>query len=99
MDLNTILLAPVVTEKSTQAQQQKKYAFMVHPQANKIQISQAVEQGYGVQVKSVRIVPVVSKIRVAGRGRVITKRPARKKAIVTLASKDALDFNKIKLIK
>ena len=99
MDLTKVLLSPVVTEKSTRIQENRKYTFLVHLKANKIEIAQAVEDAYGAKVDSVNIVPVLKKIRLVGRGREITKRPAARKAIVTLKPKQTLDFNKIKAAK
>jgi len=97
MESAKILLSPVVTEKSTNAQASQKYIFMVHPDADKTQIVKAVKVAYGVEVKSVNIIPVLKKARLAGRGRTITKRKAGKKAIVTLKPKQSIDFNKIKI--
>ncbi|MBI5412060.1 50S ribosomal protein L23 [Candidatus Peregrinibacteria bacterium] len=96
MELHHILIAPVVTEKSTKAQTQKKYTFIVHAHANKIEIAQAIHSAYGVDVKTVRVIPVRGKVRKAGQGREITKRPDRKKVIVTVGGKGVIDFNKIK---
>jgi large subunit ribosomal protein L23 len=96
MELTQVLISPVVTEKSTSAQALQKYTFMVRLNSNKIQIRNAVEKAYGVKVKDVNIIPVLKKVRLAGRGRPITKRHTGRKAIVTLASKQSIDFNKIK---
>lgn len=97
MELTTVLLSPVVTEKSTTAQASQKYTFLVHLNANKVEVKKAIEDAYGVKVKSVNTIPVLKKTRLAGRGRKITKRHNGKKAIVTLASKQSIDFNKIKV--
>lgn len=96
MELTKVLQAPVVTEKSTTAQANQKYTFLVHPRANKILVKQAVEAFYGVKVKQVRVIPVLKKTRMVGRSRTITKRHSAKKAIVTIAAKESIDFNKIK---
>lgn len=91
-----VLLSPIVTEKSTNAQALQKYTIMVHLDANKIQIRNAIEKAYGVKVKQVNIITVLKKVRLAGRGRPITKRHNGKKAIITLAPKQSIDFNKLK---
>lgn len=96
MELTNVLQSPVITEKSTMAQANQKYTFMVHPRANKVLVKKAVEQTYGVKVKTVNILPVLKKVRLAGRGRAITKRHNGKKAIVTLPPKQSIDFNKVK---
>jgi len=99
MQLTQVLIAPVVTEKSTDAHAQSKYTFRVHPGATKIDIMNAVKAAYGADAKAVNIIPVLKKIRLAGRGKVITKRPASKKAIVTLKPNQSIDFNKLKSTK
>ena len=96
MDLTKVLISPVVTEKSTDAQASRKYSFMVHLNTNKVEVRNAVEKSYGVKVEQVNIIPVLKKVRLAGRGKSITKRHTGKKAIVTLKPKQSIDFNKIK---
>ena len=78
MELTKVLQAPVVTEKSTTAQANQKYTFLVHPKSNKILVKQAVEAFYGVKVKQVRVIPVLKTTRMAGRGRTITQHPSPK---------------------
>ncbi len=99
MELSSVLISPVVTEKSTKAQENRKYTFLVHLNANKIEIRKAIEKFYGVTVDSVNNIPVKSKVRLAGRGRTITKRRNAKKIIVTLKPKQTLDVNKVKTSK
>ncbi len=99
MELANVLIAPVVTEKSAQAQQLGKYTFLVRPSANKILVSKAVEMAYGVKVKAVNMIPVRQKARIVARGRTVRKRSASLKAVVTLHPKQTLDFNKVKTSK
>ncbi len=99
MQLTNVLIAPVVTEKSASAQTQSKYTFRVDAQATKVEVAQAVKKAYGVDVVSVNIIPVRKKERLVGRGRTITKRPASKKAVVTVKAKQNIDFNKVKTSK
>ena len=99
MDLSNVLISSVVTEKSTKSQEARKYTFLVNLNANKVEIRKAVEKGYGVKVDSVNVIPVKKKVRLAGRGREITKRHNAKKAIVTLKPKQTLDVNKVKTAK
>lgn len=99
MQLTSVLLAPVVTEKSAHQQGQGKYTFRVHSDANKIQVAQAVEAAYGVQISAVNILPVRKKQRMVGRGKFRTKRPASKRAIVTTVKKQSIDFNQFKSTK
>lgn len=99
MHLTKVLIAPVVTEKSTKAQSKSKYTFRVNADASKIEIAKAVSKSYGVDVKSVNIIPVRKKERLVGRGKTMTKRLASKKAIVTIKAKQNIDFNKLKTSK
>ena len=79
-----IILAPVVTSKSNEGTPNKKYTFKVLPDANKIQIKAAIEQIYKVKVASVNTVNYDGKLKRMGRNE--GRRPAYKKAIVTLTA-------------
>jgi large subunit ribosomal protein L23 len=84
-----VILKPVVTEKSMNAMAEKKYTFLVHPEANKSQIKEAVEKMFdGAKVKAVNTMKQDGKTR--RRGMVYGKTAKTKKAIVTLTedSKD-----------
>ena len=77
-----IILKPVLTEKGYDGIAEKKYTFIVKKDANKIQIKQAIESLFGVQVASVNTVTCKGKLKRMGRNEGYT--PDRKKAIVTL---------------
>ena len=84
-----VILKPVVTEKSMNVMADKKYTFLVHPEANKAQIREAVEKMFdGTKVKSVNTMNIGGKTK--RRGMVFGKTAKTKKAIVTLTedSKD-----------
>ena len=84
-----VILKPIVTEKSMNAMGEKKYTFMVHPEANKSQIKEAVEKMFeGTKVKSVNTMYMDGKNK--RRGMVVGKTAKSKKAIVALTedSKD-----------
>ena len=84
-----VILKPVVTEKSMDAMADKKYTFMVHPDATKSQIKEAVEKMFeGTRVKSVNTMNIGGKTK--RRGMVFGKTAKTKKAIVSLTedSKD-----------
>ncbi len=84
-----VILKPVVTEKSMNAMAEKKYTFLVHPEANKAQIKEAVEKMFeGTQVKSVNTMNMDGKKK--RRGMTFGKTAKTKKAIVALTkeSKD-----------
>jgi len=79
-----VILAPVVTEKSNQLIQGKKYTFRVHPDAGKIEIGRAVEELFKVKVASVNVMNYEGKLKRAGRG-TPGRRADWKRAVVTLA--------------
>ena len=88
-----VILKPVVTEKSMNLMGEKKYTFLVHPEANKVMIKEAVEKMFdGVKVASVRTMNQEGKKRRrnTNQGVVVGKTAKTKKAIVTLTedSKD-----------
>ena len=71
-----------------------KYAFIVDKRANKLQIKQAVQDLYGVQVESVNTINYEGKLksRYTKTGIISGRRDAFKKAIVTLAKGETIDF-------
>ena len=84
-----VILKPIVTEKSMNAMGEKKYTFLVHPEANKSLIQEAVEKMFeGTKVKSVNTMNMDGKNK--RRGMVVGKTAKSKKAIVALTedSKD-----------
>ena len=85
MEMNPykIIIRPVDTEKSRNASEVVQYTFMVHPQANKVEIAMAVSYIFDVDVVKVRTVNKAPKFGRWGRKRV-RRKPAQKKAIVTL---------------
>jgi large subunit ribosomal protein L23 len=90
-----ILLKPIVTEKMTsQGDKFNRFGFIVAKNANKIQIKKAVEELYGVTVESVNTMRYGGKIktRYTKSGVMTGKSPATKKAVVTLAEGNTIDF-------
>lgn len=84
-----VILKPVVTEKSMNAMSEKKYTFLVHPEANKAMIKEAVEKMFpGTKVDSVNTMNMDGKTK--RRGMTFGKTAKTKKAIVKLTedSKD-----------
>ena len=84
-----VILKPIVTEKSMNAMGEKKYTFLVHPEANKTQIKEAVEKMFeGTKVKSVNTMNLDGKKK--RRGMVVGRTAKTEKAIVALTedSKD-----------
>jgi large subunit ribosomal protein L23 len=87
---NQVLLAPVVSEKSYELIEQRKYAFRVHPDAHKTQIRQAVEELFDVHVQAVNVVKVQPKPK--RRGLIRGKKPGWKKAIVQVREGDTIEI-------
>jgi large subunit ribosomal protein L23 len=90
-----ILLKPIVTEKMTsQGDKFNRYGFLVAVSANKLQIKKAVEELYSVTVDSVNTMRYGGKIksRNTKSGLLIGKTSAAKKAVVTLAEGNKIDF-------
>ncbi|MBX7151143.1 50S ribosomal protein L23 [bacterium] len=100
--VNQILRRPVITEKMTILKDKKKrngeilnqYAFEVSKDANKMEIKQAIEKKFNVKVDSVRTINVMgkAKIRWTKAGRTEGKSRDWKKAVVTLAKDNKIEF-------
>ncbi|MDE6530587.1 MAG: 50S ribosomal protein L23 [Lachnospiraceae bacterium] len=93
-----VILKPLVTEKSMSGMAEKKYTFLVHPEANKTMIKEAVEKMFdGVKVAKVNTLNQDGKIkRRNSNGKLVSGRTAKtKKAIVQLTadSKDIEIFS------
>ena len=83
-----VILKPVVTEKSMAAMGEKKYTFLVHPEANKTMIKEAVEKMFeGAKVAKVNTMNQEGKNK--RRGAVGGKTAKTKKAIVQLTEDSA----------
>ncbi len=95
MDINQIIIAPVLTEKSNAMRdgENKKYTFKVHPRANKFMIKQALGKVYGVKAVRCNILSVKGKpksTRTKSGFRYGSTTPW-KKAVVTLAQGEKID--------
>lgn len=84
MNSYDIIRKPVITEKSMAAMADKKYTFIVHMSANKVEIKKAVEAVFGVKVDDVKTMRVEGKQKRVGVH--IGKRADFKKAIVKLTA-------------
>jgi Ribosomal protein L23 len=90
-----VIIKPIVTEKMTLVTEKlNRYGFKVNPDANKLQIKQAVEEMYNVTVESVNTINYdgKKKSRYTKSGLISGKVAAYKKAIVTLKKGDTIDF-------
>lgn len=90
----SVLKRPLVTEKVSALNEKGKYGFIVDINANKIEIKNAVEKQYGVTVEKVSTMRVMGKqkTRYSKTGVLSGRKPNYKKAIVTLASGEVIDF-------
>ena len=86
-----VIMHPLITEKATRLGGENKYAFKVRPQANKVQIKEAVEKAFEVRVSAVNVMVMKGKPRRTRGGR-IKHRSDWKKAVVTLAPGDKLEL-------
>lgn len=82
MAAQDIIIRPIVTEKTMDGVQNKKYTFEVAKDATKIDIVRAVEELFGVKVSKVNTLHVRGHMRRQGRSEGYT--PSWKKAVVTL---------------
>lgn len=90
-----IIQKPVITEKMTeQGEKLNRYGFIVDKRANKLQIKQAVEELYGVEVAAVNTMNYKGKrkSRFTKTGVIAGKSNAFKKAVVTIAEGETIDF-------
>ncbi len=83
-----VILKPVITEKSMEAMAEKKYTFLVRPEATKAQVKEAVEKMFeGTKVASVNTMNLDGKKK--RRGMTFGKTAKTKKAIVQLTAESA----------
>ncbi len=93
--IKTILIRPVITEKADRlSEKRNQYTFVVAKDANKIEIKKAVEARFNIGVESVNtlIIPAKTKNRQSKSGLMRGRKPAFKKAIVTVVAGEAIDF-------
>ena len=93
--MKNIILKPIISEKLTQqGEKLNRYGFVVHRTANKIQIRKAISDLYNVTVTSVNTIRYggKAKSRNTRTGIVIGRTAAYKKAIVSLADGEKIDF-------
>ena len=91
-DPRDIIIRPVVSEKSYALLDQNVYTFIVAPDANKIEIKQAIESIFAVRVAKVNTMNRNGKRKRNRRTFTYGKRPDTKRAIVTLAEGDRIDL-------
>jgi len=95
MKLSEVLIKPILSEKANNQQEKvRRYAFKVARKANKLEIKRAVESFYGVSVTAVNtaVVPGKHKSRSTKSGVIEGRKPAYKKAFVTVAEGETIDL-------
>jgi len=86
-----IIIRPLITEKVSELQEtERKVAFVVNPDANKIEIKRAVEKRFNVKVEKVATANFMGKVKKMGRFE--GRRPGFKKAVVTLREGFKIEF-------
>ncbi len=91
MDARSVIIRPIVTEKTTAARElANQYVFRVQAAATKHQITAAIEEIFDVSVIKVRTIKMDGKRKRLGRN--IGRRSSWKKAMVTLAEGQTIDF-------
>lgn len=90
MDFNDVIIRPVLSEKSTELSENKKYVFRVALRANKLMIKKAVKEIFNVTAERVNVMIVRGKQKRVRHQYGIT--PAWKKAIVTLKKGEKIDL-------
>jgi large subunit ribosomal protein L23 len=90
VNARTVIVRPVVSEKSYALLAANKYTFRVHERAHKTQIRQAVEEIFGVRVEGVQTMSVKSKPK--RRGYTSGKTRRWKKAVVQLHPEDSIEL-------
>lgn len=85
-----VLIRPVVTEKALRLMEENKYTFFVNTDANKIEIKNAVQKQFDVDVDKVTTVKVRGKQR--RQGRFVGRTADRKKAIVKLKAGSKIEL-------
>ncbi len=95
MKLSDVLIKPILSEKANkQSEKFNRYAFVVDRKANKLEIKKAVELFYGVQVEEVNTMVVPSKLKskYTKAGYIVGRKPAKKKAMVTIVAGETIDL-------
>ncbi|OFZ65935.1 MAG: 50S ribosomal protein L23 [Bacteroidetes bacterium RIFCSPHIGHO2_02_FULL_44_7] len=94
--MKTIIKKPIITEKATgMSEKQNRFTFEVDKKANKLQIKNAVEKMYGVQITEVRTLNYgggKSSTKYTNRGIVEQRNRKWKKAVVTVADGETIDL-------
>ncbi len=95
MKPSDVLIKPILSEKANkQSEKMNRYTFIVDRKANKLEIKKAIELFYGVQVEAVNtsVMPSKLKSKYTKAGYIVGRKPAKKKALVTVAEGETIDL-------
>ena len=85
-----VIIRPIVSEKSYAGLEANRYTFLVHPDANKTEIKEAIQKIWNVRVLGVNTLNRKGKVK---RQRYVTgRRSDQKRAVVTLAAGDSIEI-------
>jgi large subunit ribosomal protein L23 len=85
-----VIIRPIVSEKSYAGLEANRYTFLVHPDANKTEIKEAIQKIWNVRVLGVNTLNRKGKVK---KQRLVTgRRSDQKRAIVTLAAGDSIEI-------
>ena len=91
-DAMSVLIRPVVSEKTTGLMENRTYVFVIDPKATKVDVRNAVEQAFNVKVTNVNTLNRKGKSTRNRRTGVVGSRPDTKRAIVTLRQGDSINL-------
>lgn len=91
-DAMSVLIRPVVSEKTTGLMDNHTYVFIIDPKATKVDVRNAVEQAFNVKVTNVNTLNRKGKSTRNRRTGVVGTRPSTKRAIVTLKQGDSINL-------
>lgn len=91
-EATSVLLRPVISEKTYALMNRNVYVFVVDPRATKIEVRHAVEQAFGVRVENVNTLNRKGKATRNRRTNTVGRRPNTKRAMVTLRAGDKIDL-------
>jgi large subunit ribosomal protein L23 len=85
-----VIIRPIVSEKSYAGLEANRYTFLVHPDANKTEIKEAIQKIWNVRVLGVNTMNRKGKVK---KQRYVTgRRSDQKRAVVTLAAGDSIEI-------
>lgn len=91
-DARDVIIRPVISEKSYGLLDNDSYTFIVHPDATKTEIRDAVQEIFRVKVIRVNTLNRKGKRKRSGRSYNFGRRPDRKRAVVTVAAGESIEI-------